>query len=51
MIAYHVGDIREARVHLGAFLRRNAAVGVVKELTLREELRRARVALSGIHSD
>ena len=51
MIAHHVGDEREASVHLRAFLRRNAAVGVAKELTLREELRRARLALATIDSD
>ncbi|MCA9537155.1 MAG: hypothetical protein KC593_25915 [Myxococcales bacterium] len=51
MIAYKMGDEREASVHLRAFLRRNAAAGVAKELTLREELRRARLALATIDSD
>lgn len=51
MIAHLMGDQREASVHLRAFLRRNAAAGVAKELTLREELRRARLALATIDSD
>lgn len=51
MIAYLMGDEREASVHLRAFLRRNATAGVAKELTLREELRRARLALATIDSD
>ena len=51
MIAHCMGDQREASVHLRAFLRRNAAAGAAKELTLREEFRRARVALARIDSD
>lgn len=50
MIAHLMGDDREAIVHLRAFLRRNADGGVAKELTLREELRRARSVLAKIDS-
>ncbi len=46
MIAHHVGDGPAAIVHLQAFLRRNASIDEVKRLTLREELRRARLALA-----
>ena len=51
MIAYQLGDERRATVELRAFLRRNARLDVAKELTLREELRRARRALASIDSD
>lgn len=51
MIAYALGDRRRAAVHLRAFLRKNAALDKAKELTLREELRRARRALAAIESD
>jgi len=51
MLRYHLGDARRAAVHLRAFLRRNAAADVAKALTLREELRRARLALASIESD
>lgn len=50
MIAHLMGDQREAIVHLRAFLRRNADAGLAKELTLREELRRARNVLAQIDS-
>jgi len=50
MIAYEIGDRRRAAVHLRAFLRRHAAADVKKAVTLREELRRARVALAEIES-
>ncbi|MBK6811235.1 MAG: tetratricopeptide repeat protein [Sandaracinaceae bacterium] len=50
MIAHLMGDQREAIVHLQAFLRRNADAGLAKELTLREELRRARAVLAKIDS-
>ena len=50
MIAHLMGDDREAVVQLRAFLRRNADAGVAKELTLREELRRARLVLAKIDS-
>jgi len=50
MIAHLMGDQREAIVHLRAFLRRNADAGLAKELTLREELRRARTVLAQIDS-
>lgn len=51
MLRYHLGDLREAAVHLRAFLRRNAAADTPKAITLREELRRARLALAEIESD
>ena len=51
MIAWHMGDARRAAPHLRAFLRRNAAVDEPKALTLREELRRARLVLAKIESD
>lgn len=51
IIAFELGDRRRAAVHLRAFLRKNAAVDRAKELTLREELRRARLALAEIESD
>jgi len=49
-IAWHVGDRRRAAAHLRAFLRRNAGISEAKSLTLREELRRARVALASLES-
>jgi tetratricopeptide (TPR) repeat protein len=51
MIAYELGDHRKAAAHLRAFLRRHAAHDEAKTLTLREELRRARLALAEIESD
>lgn len=51
MIAYELGDRRAAAIHLRAFLRRNAALDAVKELSMREELRVARTALAAIESD
>ena len=51
MIAYQLGDHRKAAVHLRAWLRRHAARDEAKTLTLREELRRARLALARIESD
>lgn len=51
MIGHHAGDRDLARVHLRAFLRRNAAADTAKALTLFEELRRARLALAEIESD
>ena len=51
MIKYHIGDTREAAVHLRAFLTRNASVDAAKRLTLAEELSRARRALAEIESD
>jgi tetratricopeptide (TPR) repeat protein len=51
MIAFELGDRARAAVHLRAFLRKNAAVDRAKQLTLREELRRARRALAEIESD
>ncbi len=51
MIAWTLGDRPRAAVHLRAFLRRNASVDEAKRLTIREELRRARVALASIESD
>jgi hypothetical protein len=50
MIAYECRDLPRAAVHLRAFLRRHAAADVAKAITLREELRRARVALAEIES-
>lgn len=46
MIAHASGDSRRAVVHLRAFLTRNASADPVKALALREELRRARLALA-----
>ncbi len=46
-----MGDRQRAAVHLRAFLRRNAAADVGKAVTLREELRRARLVLAEIASD
>ncbi len=51
MIALELGDRVHAGVHLRAFLRKNAAIDRAKELTLREELRRARKALAELESD
>lgn len=51
MIAFHMGDERAATVHLRTFLRRNAGIDAAKALTLREELRRARLALAQIDTD
>lgn len=51
MIAHELGDPRKAAVHLRAFLRRHAAADEAKTITLREELRRARVVLAEIESD
>lgn len=45
MIAFHRGEAAEAREELGAFLARHADADPVLALTLREELRRARLAL------
>ena len=50
MIAYHQGETDEARRELGAFLARNDVTEPARTLTLREELRRARVALARITS-
>lgn len=50
MIAWELGDAPRAAVHLSAFLRRNAAIDEAKRLTLREELRRARLVLAKIES-
>ncbi len=50
MIAYQLGDRRKAAAHLRAFLRRHAAADAPKAITLREELRRARVALAEFES-
>ncbi|MBX3251507.1 MAG: tetratricopeptide repeat protein [Myxococcales bacterium] len=50
MIAWELGDPPRAAVHLSAFLRRNAAIDEAKRLTLREELRRARLVLAKIES-
>lgn len=51
MIAYEIGDRRRAAVHLRAFLRRHAAADTATAITLREELRRARVALADLESE
>ena len=51
MLAFHMGDRRRAAPHLRSFLRRNASADEAKALTLREELRRARLALATIESD
>ena len=51
LIAHAIGDRLAARTHLRAFLRRNASADEVKQATLREELRRARLALAELESD
>lgn len=51
LIAHEIGDVPAARTHLRAFLRRNASADEVKLATLREELRRARLALAEYESD
>lgn len=51
LIAHEIGDAPAARTHLRAFLRRNASADEVKQATLREELRRARLALATYESD
>jgi len=51
MLAHRMGDERGASLHLRAFLSRNASADVPKQLTLREELRRARAVLARIESD
>jgi tetratricopeptide (TPR) repeat protein len=51
MLRHQMGDPRRAAVHLRAFLRRNAAADTAKAVTLREELRRARLVLAQIESD
>ena len=51
MIAHLLGDRQVAQVQLQAFLRRNSSIDEAKRLTLREELRRARLALAAIASD
>ena len=51
MIAHRMGDLAGASVHLRAFLNRNAAADVAKQLTLQLELRRARSVLAEIESD
>jgi tetratricopeptide (TPR) repeat protein len=50
MIAHHMGDRPLAAAHLRAFLSRNAQVDLPKALTLREELRRARMVLAELES-
>lgn len=50
MLHQQMGDERRAAVHLRAFLTRNASADPAKVLTLREELRRARLALAAIES-
>ena len=50
MIAHLIGDRAAAETHLRAFLRRNARLDEAKALTLREELRRARLALASFAS-
>lgn len=51
MIAIHMGDESVAAAHLRAFLRRNARLDPAKALTLREELRRARLTLAKLESN
>jgi hypothetical protein len=51
MIAYRMGDHRGAIPHLRAFLRRNARLDAAKALTLREELRCARLTLAELESE
>jgi len=46
MLAWHMGDLPRAALHLRAFLTRNADADEAKTATLREELRRARLALA-----
>jgi tetratricopeptide (TPR) repeat protein len=51
LLRAEMGDRRAAIVHLRAFLRRHANADAAQTLTLREELRRARVTLAAIDSD
>lgn len=51
MIAHEMGDVKVAVVHLQNFLRRNASIDAAKALTLREELRRARLTLADLVSE
>ena len=51
MTSHLIGDRQRAAVHLRAFLRRNAAIDAAKEITLREELSRARLTLATLESD
>jgi hypothetical protein len=51
MIAHELGDARRAAAHLRAWLRRHAAADPAKVISLREELRRARVVLARLESD
>lgn len=46
MLAWHMGDLPRAVLHLRAFLTRNADADEAKAATLREELRRARLTLA-----
>lgn len=51
MIAYHRDDAATARRELRAFVARNDTVEPARSLTLREELRRARVVLGRLELD
>lgn len=51
MIAYHRGDTTTARAELRAFLARHARAEPVRAITLREELRRARLALGELDAN
>ena len=51
MIAYRIGDMLLAATHLRAWLRRHAGADTAKALTLREELRSARMVLADLESD
>lgn len=51
MIAFHRGDSRAARAELAAFLARHAHDDLPRAITLREELRRARVALAELDAN
>ena len=46
MLAWHMGDLPRAVMHLRAFLTRNAEADEAKTATLREELRRARLTIA-----
>jgi tetratricopeptide (TPR) repeat protein len=48
MIAYHQGDHATARQELGVFVARHQQAEPARAITLREELRRARVALGRV---
>ena len=51
MIAYHMGDSRQAMVHLRAFLRRHASSSPAQLTTLRFEMQQAKAIVSRSESE